>query len=272
MANLKDYEVMPGEGTFEKITRRLSLRRHLRLAGILLIALSVSAIGIYLLAPKSAPQEHQSPVVVATPPTMSAATATEETPSASHPLHSETSTVSPASVSLIPATPVPLQEKPAAEQQSSEPAAVAASEKNIAAESEPILPVPVSETIAETEDVFPAEAITEQEEITSKAMVDPTATPDHENLLWAPNVILPTSDDLQNRQFKLTPSSPVSDFHLYIYSRGGQQVHSSLDINHPWDATLHGQPLPQGTYVWIARFRDTDGNLRQEKGTVTVIR
>jgi gliding motility-associated-like protein len=97
-------------------------------------------------------------------------------------------------------------------------------------------------------------------------------TPHYDNLLWAPNVIAPAADDERNRVFKVTATSAVSHFHLIIFNRGGRQVFATDDINATWDATMGGVPLSQGTYVWVAKFRDSDGVLRQEKGTVTVIR
>ena len=98
------------------------------------------------------------------------------------------------------------------------------------------------------------------------------STPHYDNLLWAPNAIAPAADVDENRVFKVTATSAVSHFHLIIFNRGGRQVFATDDINATWDATMGGVPLSQGTYVCVSKFRDSDGVLRQEKGTVTVIR
>ena len=106
----------------------------------------------------------------------------------------------------------------------------------------------------------------------TKGGVPQATSPHYDNVLWAPNVIAPLDDDEGNHTFRVVSSSSVSEYHIYIYNRGGRQVYSSVDINAVWDATFDGMPLPQGTYVWVARFRDSTGLLRQEKGTVTVLR
>ena len=97
--------------------------------------------------------------------------------------------------------------------------------------------------------------------------------PYHEdNLLWAPNVIAPADDKVENRVFKVIATSDLQDFRMHIYNRGGRLVYSTSDINAAWDATAGGSMVPQGAYVWVATFRDSDGVSRREAGTVTVVR
>lgn len=97
--------------------------------------------------------------------------------------------------------------------------------------------------------------------------------PYHEdNLLWAPNVIAPADDKVENRVFKVIATSDLQDFRIHIYNRGGRLVYSTSDINAAWDATAGGSMVPQGAYVWVATFRDSDGVSRREAGTVTVVR
>ena len=93
-----------------------------------------------------------------------------------------------------------------------------------------------------------------------------------DDLLWAPNVIVPNGDVDDNRTFKLKFTSAVTDFHVYIYNRGGRQVFTSVDPTFEWDGTHNGTAMPQGAYVWVVKFRDSAGKLQQEKGTVTIIR
>ena len=82
--------------------------------------------------------------------------------------------------------------------------------------------------------------------------------PYHEdNLLWAPNIIVPSGDKEENRVFKVKSTSAVSNFRMVVYSRDGRPVFSSNDIDQGWDARRDGSLVPQGTYVWIARFRDS---------------
>ena len=92
------------------------------------------------------------------------------------------------------------------------------------------------------------------------------------DMVWAPNVISLSDDDERNRTFGLSYSSPVSDFKVYIYNRGGRQVYSSTDADFRWDGSMNGTQLPQGAYVWVAQFRDSEGRAVQRKGTVTLLR
>lgn len=101
----------------------------------------------------------------------------------------------------------------------------------------------------------------------------PQPEPYHEdNLLWVPNIIVPGGDWDEDRYFRIVTSSPISEFVIHIYNRGGRLLYSTTDPSFQWDATHNGTPVPQGAYVYVATFRDTDGNPRQQTGTVTVIR
>lgn len=93
-------------------------------------------------------------------------------------------------------------------------------------------------------------------------------------ILWAPNVIVPDGDEEKNRvfSFKYTSSQPVTDFRIFIYNRGGRQIYTSKDPAFVWDGTYNGSRLPQGAYVWVAQFRDANGQPHGERGTVTLIR
>lgn len=97
--------------------------------------------------------------------------------------------------------------------------------------------------------------------------------PLHEdNLFWAPNVIVPSGDVEANRTFGMKFTSPVSQFQIHIYNRGGREVYHSSDPSFSWDGTAKGTPVTQGAYIWVVKFRDSDGKPREGGGTVTVIR
>ena len=107
----------------------------------------------------------------------------------------------------------------------------------------------------------------------SPAKGDPsTGTVHEDDLVWAPNVIVPNGDVDDNRTFKLKYSSEVTQFQIFIYNRGGRLVFNSDDPAFTWDGTSRGTALPQGAYVWVAKFRDSTGHPREEHGTVTIIR
>ena len=93
-----------------------------------------------------------------------------------------------------------------------------------------------------------------------------------DNIVWAPNIIIPSSDEEGVRTFGLRFSSEVSDFRIRIYNRAGRQVYKSTDPHFQWDGAVGGTQMPQGAYVWVANFRDKEGNPHQENGTVTLVR
>lgn len=272
--SLRDYQMRPDEGLFENIERRLLRRRWLRRGGMLLGVAVVVAGAVWLLHSPSAPEavtpQPEAVTVAAAPEVempqqdLPTAAVSQEQPVASH----------------TPAAAVPPAGQTVAKVRENEPAAtvattVAAPAPAVAAPRE--MPAarpsaPVAEPVVADQPV--AETETEASDIAAPVKSGSTAPSGthYENLMYAPNVIVPSDEDDRNRIFKLSTSSAVSDFHLYIFNRGGRQVFSSADINRAWDATHDGTPLPQGTYVWVARFRDSSGNLREEKGTVTVLR
>ena len=90
--------------------------------------------------------------------------------------------------------------------------------------------------------------------------------------LWAPNAIVPDGDEDDNRYFKLVSASPITDFTVRIYNRRGIQVYTSNDPNFRWNATHNGSRVPQGAYVWTVKYRDADGNVQQQRGSVVVVR
>ena len=267
--NLKEYRETPDEGMFEQIERRLRLRRMVRVGGVATAVVAVAVVAVVLLTParrqdvagitepfvvenngrssvvdsrsQSAPvAQSPSPSVTQSPSapvTQSSSSSVTQTPSA--PVDQSTST----SIAQTPSAPVVQSPSPSVTQTPSAP-------------------------VAQT----PSPSVTQSPNTSVNKSPSTPATQLPSNLLWAPNAIIPASEDENVREFKLVASSAVSDFRLYIYNRGGRQVFTTDDINRAWDATKDGTQLSQGTYVWVAKYRDSDGNIRQEKGTVTVIR
>lgn len=89
--------------------------------------------------------------------------------------------------------------------------------------------------------------------------------------VYAPNAIIPSQDN--NNKFCVFSSflSPDS-YELFIYNRQGQLLFSSTQMSECWDGTLSGEPLPQGVYVWLVKYRDEDGKPASRKGTVLLLR
>lgn len=271
----KEYKETPEDGMFEAIQKRLRVRRAWRIGGGAAV-LAVAAAVVATIA-VSAPQDE---------------TVAEET----------------LTVAAVQAEPVAVADAVQEEAAVTAAAAVKAVEQGREGVAGGILPEPQMQVVAVAEPVdgnavptmtfaVPAVAprqvhnVAKDDEvgIAQEEQEDATGTeaatksdakfgglepePYHEdNLLWAPNVIAPAAEKYDNRVFKVVASSELKDFRMHIYNRGGRLVFRSTDINDAWDATVGGTLVPQGAYVWVATFRDSEGVSRRESGTVTVVR
>ena len=70
--------------------------------------------------------------------------------------------------------------------------------------------------------------------------------------LFAPNVFTPSLST--NSTFRIQGTG-ILEFHITIYTREGQLVFSSNDIDSEWDGTHNGEPCPQANYVYHIRYR-----------------
>ena len=94
---------------------------------------------------------------------------------------------------------------------------------------------------------------------------------------WMPTAFTPGSDDERNTRFRMYTANVGDDayefFHIYIYNRRGELVYESADPAFEWDGTSDGRDMPQGSYVYVCRYRKPGLNTLSEfNGTVTLIR
>ena len=91
------------------------------------------------------------------------------------------------------------------------------------------------------------------------------------SLLWAPNAFNPAGES--NNRFSLIAEG-ITAATLTLYDRAGRVVYTTTDIATGWDGTVHGQPCPQGVYVWFLRYQTPEhpGVTRTATGTVTLLR
>lgn len=89
--------------------------------------------------------------------------------------------------------------------------------------------------------------------------------------IWAPNTFTPGES---NNNLFFIRYIGITDYSIDLYTRGGALVWHSEDMNDTWDGTFGGKPCPQGTYVWIIRYRDITNprNQLSKRGTVTLLR
>ena len=290
--NLKQYTHQPDPGLFDTIQRRLRRRRLIRVGSAVAAAVAVCGVAAALLLGRPAAAENavqlasaqplpsvsaQAPVAAAQPaadpqaPSQAAALAARQAePSAV----SAAATAAPSQPAAIAsATPsVPSAQSPSAAV-TPKAAAPAAMQPSVMAEA-PALSTDTSNSTSLTPHsslLTPhSSLLTPHSSLTPPASKSEVETDGVD--VWAPNVIVPDGDVEENRTFGLRFSSEVSDFKLYIFNRNGRQLLYTGDPLFRWDGTCNGTRLPQGAYVWVAQFRDREGNPVQKKGTVTLLR
>jgi len=289
MIDLKDYQEQPDEGLFEKIQKRLAARSLVRsgivAAGIVAVAIAVTVLWPVgePVAPASKPSPFATTVDNQQPSQPAAAELSDIEPAAAEPVAAvqpaapaakQVATADKETVAaeqtveerdVTPSTAAPVRQQPAVRQPVKSAAAPTAVKPAVA--SNPVVQ-PVDKV--DNSDVASDGGASEKEEApVSKAG---TPAPHYDNILWAPNVIVPDGEVDANRTFSIKATSAVSSFTLQIFNRRGMRIYSTNDPNFVWDATYDGAKVSQGAYVWVATFRDTEGRPRNEKGSVVVVR
>ncbi|MEO1652281.1 MAG: gliding motility-associated C-terminal domain-containing protein [Bacteroidota bacterium] len=88
--------------------------------------------------------------------------------------------------------------------------------------------------------------------------------------IFFPNAFTPNGDNL-NDTFKPTFLF-VKTYQLRIFSRSGELIYESNQIEEGWDGNINGQSAPQGGYVYAVELEDFQGERFQSKGTLVLIR
>jgi len=270
----KEYRETPDDGMFEAIQKRLRVRRAWRIGGgVAVLAVAAAVVTLAVSAPKDETVAEEPLVVAAVQAEPEAVAATVQADAVApvatavkadeQGREGQTVSILPEPQMQVVAVAEPVDVNVAQTMTFAVPAVSPRQARNVASEKE--------ENLVQAEPKTDANAETVAKLDTKFGGMEPE--PYHEdNLIWAPNVIAPASEKDENRVFKVIATSELKEFHMYIYNRGGRRVFSTSDINAAWDATIGGTMVPQGAYVWVATFRDSDGVSRRETGTVTVIR
>lgn len=90
--------------------------------------------------------------------------------------------------------------------------------------------------------------------------------------IYVPNAFTPGGND-KNPIF-YAYGRGIAEFTMTIYSRWGQQIFQSNDMDEGWDGTMNGRDVQTGVYVWTVQYT-TDiepGTIKREIGHVTLLR
>ncbi|MBQ0016354.1 MAG: gliding motility-associated C-terminal domain-containing protein, partial [Bacteroidales bacterium] len=91
--------------------------------------------------------------------------------------------------------------------------------------------------------------------------------------LYFPNVFMPVLAGRDNASF-CAYHTGITHYEINIYNRSGLLMFHSTDPNECWDGTYRGKYCPQGSYTYIAKYKDriTPGNWQYKKGVVLLIK
>lgn len=86
-----------------------------------------------------------------------------------------------------------------------------------------------------------------------------------------PNAFSPNNDG-KNDVFRVKWVYPVKEFKMQVFSRWGQLIFQSNNMNNGWNGTLNGEEMPEGSYVWMINITDNNNIKESYNGTVILIR
>ena len=96
-----------------------------------------------------------------------------------------------------------------------------------------------------------------------------TVVPTRIQNLWFPNVFTP--DEPTNNLFR-GYGTHVKDYELSVYTRWGDCIFRTKDINEGWDGTYLGVRSPVSAYLYVCNYSTMEGEPRTVYGTVTLLR
>ncbi|MFO7977922.1 MAG: gliding motility-associated C-terminal domain-containing protein [Bacteroidales bacterium] len=94
-----------------------------------------------------------------------------------------------------------------------------------------------------------------------------------EETIFVPNAFRPSSSKAENQVFKPAMVA-VSDngYQLLVFNRWGEQIFMSPVPEEGWDGTAGSEQSPAGVYAWVLRYKDGNGQQKEKRGVVTLIR
>jgi gliding motility-associated-like protein len=88
--------------------------------------------------------------------------------------------------------------------------------------------------------------------------------------IFHPTAFVPEGQP-DNRIFKLG-GRYIDSFEMQIYSRWGELLFITQNPDQGWDGTFKGNPMPEGTYTFVATITDFAGRTIKRSGNVILIR
>ena len=89
-------------------------------------------------------------------------------------------------------------------------------------------------------------------------------------ILWIPNAFTPNGDGID--EIFVPKGIGVEAFNMIVYSRWGEEIFFSKDLNSGWDGMLSNlEQAPTGIYTYRIVTEDTNGKVRTHQGEFNLI-
>jgi gliding motility-associated-like protein len=89
--------------------------------------------------------------------------------------------------------------------------------------------------------------------------------------IQVPNVFTPNNDGY-NDYFEIN-NHYINEYSISLFNRWGVLIFTSRDAAVHWDGKTHeGNPVPEGTYIYVLEARGKDGKKMKRQGAVTLLR
>ncbi len=88
-------------------------------------------------------------------------------------------------------------------------------------------------------------------------------------VIWVPNAFV--IDGFNNTFGPIISFANFDEYRMIIYSRWGDVMYDTTDINAPWDGFMNGEKVQEGTYVYFITIEDGKGKPIERRGTVTLL-
>lgn len=88
--------------------------------------------------------------------------------------------------------------------------------------------------------------------------------------VYIPTAFTPNADG-KNDVFRPMVFGVVKQYGFAVYNRWGKEVFQSKELGKGWDGKVAGILQPSSVFVWTCTFQLEGGELKTERGTVTLI-
>ncbi len=92
-----------------------------------------------------------------------------------------------------------------------------------------------------------------------------------QSLFSIPNAFTPNGDGL-NDIFMPVTSAEIVSYQMDIFMANGQHIFASKNINFGWNGEYKGSLMNGGTYIYVIKYKGTDGKEHIDKGQLLLIR